>query len=79
MNRRNFLKQVLATAAVGAAAPAAMARTPLRPGRYVLETPGLGDELAGASRVVVGGKRYEIALNVVDGQVCGWKWIEAKR
>jgi hypothetical protein len=74
MNRRSFLKRVAATAAVGLVAPAALVEPPLG---YKAGL-DLGDQLAGASRVVVGGKRYSVSLHMENGQVRGWKWVELK-
>jgi hypothetical protein len=70
MNRRDFFKQAAATAAVGAVAPKTLAK----PVSYT--TPWMSME--GASRLAVGKKVYQIVLDVVDGELRGWKWIELK-
>lgn len=65
MDRRSFVKQVLATAAVGAVAPQVLAEPTL-----ALKTRQVGiTTMVGASRVVVGGTQYEIVLDAV-----GWTW-----
>jgi hypothetical protein len=69
MDRRSFLKQVVATAAVGAVAPQVLAELP--PLGYTIGV-DVGMAMAGASRVVVGGTRYEIMLDAYDWS---WRWV----
>jgi hypothetical protein len=69
MNRRTFVKRVLATAAVGAVAPQILAEQP--PLGYAMGVDA-GTAFVGASRVVVGGRQYEIMLDACTWE---WKWV----
>jgi hypothetical protein len=63
MDRRSFLKQAAATAAVGAVAPKLLAAQSATAG---VDT-GMA---AGASRVVIGSAQYTITLDTVN-----WQWV----